>query len=80
METRYFGERVTRNEDPRLLTGRALFIDDVNLPGMLEIAFLRSPHAHARINRIDASRAKARDCRVPAAPCGPRWPRRFSPR
>ncbi len=60
METRYFGERVTRNEDPRLLTGRAQFIDDVNLPGMLEIAFLRSPHAHARIDRIDASRAKAR--------------------
>ncbi len=60
METRYFGERITRNEDPRLLTGRAQFIDDVDLPGMLHVAFLRSPHAHARIVRIDVARAKER--------------------
>ena len=60
MATRYFGERITRNEDPRLLTGRALFIDDVNLPGMLHIAFLRSPLAHARIRGIDVARARQR--------------------
>jgi carbon-monoxide dehydrogenase large subunit len=57
MTTRYFGERVQRNEDERLLTGRALFVDDVELPGMLHAAFLRSPHAHARIRAIDVSAA-----------------------
>ena len=51
MVTRYFGARITRNEDARLLTGQALFVDDVELPGMLHVAFLRSPHAHARIAR-----------------------------
>ena len=57
METRYFGKRVKRNEDPRLLTGRALFTDDVHLPDMAHVAFLRSPHAHARIESIDVSAA-----------------------
>jgi len=59
MATRTFGERIRRNEDPRLLTGRALFVDDVNLPGMGHAAFLRSPHAHARILAIDTSAARA---------------------
>jgi len=60
MATQYFGQRIKRNEDPRLLTGQALFVDDVNLPGMLHVAFLRSPYAHARIRRVDCSRALAR--------------------
>ncbi|HEX9676357.1 MAG TPA: molybdopterin cofactor-binding domain-containing protein, partial [Anaerolineales bacterium] len=60
MATQYFGQRIKRNEDPRLLTGQALFVDDVNLPGMLHVAFLRSPYAHARILRVDCSRALAR--------------------
>jgi len=60
MTTRYFGAPVRRNEDRRLLTGQALFIDDVELPGMLHAAFLRSQVAHARIKRIDASRALQR--------------------
>ncbi|MGG5818654.1 molybdopterin cofactor-binding domain-containing protein [Falsiroseomonas sp. HW251] len=60
METRQIGRPVTRNEDPRLLTGRALFVDDVELPGMLHAAFLRSPHARATINSIDTAAAKAR--------------------
>jgi aerobic carbon-monoxide dehydrogenase large subunit len=55
------GRRVQRNEDPRLLTGRALFVDDLDLPGMAHVAFLRSPYAHARILGIDASRALARE-------------------
>jgi carbon-monoxide dehydrogenase large subunit len=59
MSTRSFGARVRRNEDPHLLTGRALFVDDVQLPGMLHAAFLRSPHAHARLGAIDVSRARA---------------------
>ncbi len=53
------GARIPRNEDPRLLQGRGLFVDDVRLPGMLHAALLRSPHAHARIRRIDVSRARA---------------------
>lgn len=59
--TQFFGERIKRNEDPRLLAGQALFTDDVNLPGMLHVAFLRSPYAHARITGIDASAALARE-------------------
>ena len=57
---RYFGQPIKRNEDPRLLTGRALFVDDVHLPGMLHVAFLRSDLAHARINSIDVSAARER--------------------
>ena len=60
MTTRYFGQPIKRNEDPRLLTGQALFVDDVHLPGMLHVAFLRSDLAHARINSIDVSAARAR--------------------
>ena len=58
MSTRVFGKRIKRNEDPRLLTGRALFTDDVQLPGMLHAAFVRSTYAHARIRSIDASAAR----------------------
>ena len=61
MTTRYFGARVQRNEDERLLTGRALFVDDVELAGMLHAAFLRSPHAHARIRAIDVAAALRRE-------------------
>jgi carbon-monoxide dehydrogenase large subunit len=61
MSTRYFGAPVPRNEDARLLTGRALFVDDVELPGMLHAAFVRSPHAHARIRAIDVSAALRRE-------------------
>src|SRR5262245_23337017 len=60
MSTRTFGQRVRRNEDARLLTGRALFVDDVALPGMAHVAFVRSPFAHARLAGIDASRALGR--------------------
>jgi aerobic carbon-monoxide dehydrogenase large subunit len=60
MTTRYFGEPVKRNEDERLLTGQALFVDDVELPGMLHAAFLRSNLAHARIAHIDVTAALGR--------------------
>jgi carbon-monoxide dehydrogenase large subunit len=56
---RYTGASVKRLEDPRLLTGRARYIDDLVLPRMLSVAFVRSPHAHARIGRIDPSAARA---------------------
>jgi carbon-monoxide dehydrogenase large subunit len=58
MAQRYIGERIKRNEDPRLLTGQALFVDDVEIPGMLHAAFKRSDYAHARILSIDVSAAR----------------------
>src|SRR5688572_13917771 len=61
MATRYFGERIKRNEDPRLLMGQGLFVDDVDLPNMLHAAFVRSPYAHARITNIDVSQARQRE-------------------
>lgn len=61
MTTRTFGSPIKRNEDPRLLTGQALFVDDVELHGMAYAAFLRSPHAHARILSLDTSAAKQRE-------------------
>ncbi|MGA8650579.1 MAG: xanthine dehydrogenase family protein molybdopterin-binding subunit, partial [Xanthobacteraceae bacterium] len=61
MTTRSFGAPVRRNEDARLLRGQALFVDDVELPGMVYAAFLRSNVAHARIRSIDVSAARARD-------------------
>jgi carbon-monoxide dehydrogenase large subunit len=60
MTTRQFGASVKRNEDARLLSGRAQFVDDVKLPGMLHAAFVRSPHAHARIVSIDTTVALGR--------------------
>jgi carbon-monoxide dehydrogenase large subunit len=60
MTTRYFGAPIKRNEDPRLLRGRALFVDDVVLPNMMHVAFLRSAVAHGRIRGIDATAARTR--------------------
>src|SRR5690349_3260716 len=51
--------RMLRKEDPRLLRGRGRFTDDVQLPGMLHLAILRSPFAHARIVSVDTSAAEA---------------------
>ena len=59
--TQFFGERIKRNEDPRLLRGEALFTDDVQLPNMAQAAFVRSPYAHARIMGVDVSEAVAKE-------------------
>src|SRR5437764_10705545 len=59
MGAKYFGAAVRRREDPRFLRGEGRFIDDVTLPGLLHAAFLRSPHAHARIARIHTTAAAA---------------------
>src|SRR5919197_1734524 len=77
---RLFGKAIKRREDPRFITGRGQYVDDVKLPGMTYAAFVRSPHAHARLSRIDASRAKAipgviavysgQDVQVGGLPCG----------
>lgn len=55
----WIGKGMKRIEDPRLLTGKARYIDDIVVPGMAHAAVLHSPHAHARILSIDTSRAKA---------------------
>src|SRR6201991_3039629 len=54
----YIGKTVPRPNLDRLLQGRGLYVSDVELPRMAHVAFLRSPHAHARIQRIDAGAAK----------------------
>ena len=51
--------RMLRKEDPRFLRGNGTFVDDVRLPGMLHLAILRSPLAHARIVRVDTTAAQA---------------------
>ena len=56
--TKYIGARVLRKEDPRLITGTATYTDDIVLPGMVHAHLVRSPHAHARITRIDTAAAK----------------------
>jgi carbon-monoxide dehydrogenase large subunit len=58
-EVRGIGHSVKRKEDDRFIRGRGNYVDDVNLPGMLHMAILRSPFAHARIGSIDASGAEA---------------------
>jgi carbon-monoxide dehydrogenase large subunit len=55
---RLIGRRLLRQEDPRLVAGRGAYVTDLVLPGMLHLALLRSPHAHARIGRIDTGRAQ----------------------
>src|SRR5690242_20098492 len=77
------GAAIKRKEDPRFITGRGSYLDDVKLPGMAHAAVLRSPYAHARIRSIDISAAKAmpgviavytgQDLKdVPPLPCA--WP------
>ncbi|MFO7270149.1 MAG: molybdopterin-dependent oxidoreductase [Sphaerobacter thermophilus] len=56
--TKMFGASVKRREDPRMITGRANYTDDVRLPGMLSMVILRSPYAHARIKSINVEKAR----------------------
>jgi len=61
MSTRIFGSGIKRREDPRLITGEARYTDDIKLPGVLHMAVVRSPYAHANIVSIDSSAAEAMD-------------------
>ncbi len=54
----YIGRALKRVEDPRLIKGLATYTDDLRLPGLVHVCFLRSPHAHARVDRIDTSAAR----------------------
>jgi aerobic carbon-monoxide dehydrogenase large subunit len=56
--SRYIGHSIKRLEDRPLLTGRGRFVADLRFPGMLDAAFVRSPHAHARIRSIDSAAAR----------------------
>ena len=58
-EIRGVGHSVKRFEDARFIRGKGNYFDDITLPGMLHLEFLRSPYAHARITSIDTSRAAA---------------------
>ncbi len=62
--TRWIGQRVTRREDARLLTGRGTYVDDVVVPGVLHVAFVRSDVARGTIVSVDTEAARApRRCR-----------------
>jgi carbon-monoxide dehydrogenase large subunit len=52
------GARMKRTEDPRLITGASTYVDDLKLPGMLYVTFVRSPHAHANIASVRTERAR----------------------
>ncbi len=59
MTTQVFGSSIKRREDPKLITGRGSYVDDIKIVGMLHMAIVRSPHAHADIRGIDTSAASA---------------------
>jgi aerobic carbon-monoxide dehydrogenase large subunit len=58
---RHIGQSLRRKEDPRMITGRATYTDDLILAGTCHVAFVRSPEAHARIASIDATAARERE-------------------
>src|ERR671915_1718664 len=53
------GASIKRVEDPRFITGRGLYTDDVKIPGTTHAAFVRSPYAHARVRGVDTSAARS---------------------
>lgn len=79
----FVGRSLRRKEDPRLITGRGTYVDDMVLPGMLYAAVVRSPEAHARITSIDTTAARehptveavytGEDLAEMAAPCPMVW-------
>jgi carbon-monoxide dehydrogenase large subunit len=77
-----FGASVKRKEDPRLISGKGQYVDDLRLVDMLYVAFVRSPHGHARITGINVDKARAANGvlavytgkdtadKIPSVPCG----------
>ena len=55
---KWVGQALRRKEDPRMITGRGNYVDDIALPGMLHATIVRSPEAHAAIVSIDKSAAE----------------------
>ena len=78
--TRLFGSAIKRREDPRFITGKGTYVDDVKLPGTTHAVFVRSPHAHARIKSVNTAKAKSapgvvavftgQDVQTGPLPCG----------
>jgi carbon-monoxide dehydrogenase large subunit len=60
MATNVFGAPIKRTEDPKFITGKGRYLDDIKLTGMTHMAILRSPYAHARILSVDISAAKTK--------------------
>ncbi|HEV8309285.1 MAG TPA: molybdopterin cofactor-binding domain-containing protein [Methylomirabilota bacterium] len=58
-QAKLFGSSIKRREDPRFITGKGVYTDDVKLPGQTHAVFVRSPHAHARVRQVDVAKAKA---------------------
>src|SRR5574341_1538976 len=58
MATMLFGQRIKRREDPRLITGQGRYVADLPAPNAAHAAFLRSPHPHARIVRVNLEAAR----------------------
>jgi carbon-monoxide dehydrogenase large subunit len=58
-QPKLLGARVKRSEDPRFLTGRARYVDDIVRPGMLHAAFVRSTIGHGKITEVDTSGAES---------------------
>src|ERR1700746_1495740 len=52
------GQRIRRREDPRLITGTATYVDDIQMPGMHHACILRSPHAAAKIRSLNVEAAR----------------------
>ncbi len=61
VQRRYTGQRIPRWEDARFAEGRGRYLDDIHLPGAVEVAFARSIHAHARLRRINVDRARGHE-------------------
>ncbi len=59
MTTQVMGKALKRREDPRMITGRGNYVDDIKIVGVLHLVLVRSPCAHANITRVDLSKAKA---------------------
>jgi carbon-monoxide dehydrogenase large subunit len=57
MASKLLGAHVKRKEDPRLITGVSQYVADIAMPGMQHVAFVRSPHAHARVRGITSAAA-----------------------
>jgi CO/xanthine dehydrogenase Mo-binding subunit len=56
---KWVGQPIRRKEENRLVSGKGIFVDDERMPGMLHVKFVRSSYAHARIARVDVSKAEA---------------------
>ena len=65
---KWVGQALRRKEDPRLITGRGRYVDDMVVPGMLYMAVVRSPEAHAKIVSIDTSGAEERPASTASSP------------